>query len=106
MKRLPVPHHFPAGDGSFIRGFVATGCLSAFQDIPDPKSAKHLKRVLRHALQGGTALTAGGRAVNAIQRGDYAGALIAAAAGAAGVLVIEQLLQSKDDKENRHGQEA
>lgn len=83
----------PAGDGSFLRGFVASACLSAAQDVPQAAARKNLKRVLRHALQGGTALTAGGYAVAALRRHDYAGVLIAAAAGAAGVFAIEQLLR-------------
>lgn len=82
-----------AGDGSFLRGFVATACLAAFQDAARPLDARRLKRVLRHALQGGTALAAGGRAVSAMQRGDYQGVALAATAGAAGVLIIERMLR-------------
>lgn len=96
------------GDGSFVRGFVASACLSAFQDVGQPATPQNLKRVLRHALQGGTALTAGGRAVAAVERGDYAGALLAAASGAAGVLLIEQLLRenAQNQREKSHGKEA
>jgi hypothetical protein len=110
-KRLPrhaLPPSGGAGDGSFVRGFVATGCLSAFQDVARPASAQQLKRVLRHALQGGTALTAGSRAVAAIDRGDWAGAVLAGAAGAVGVWIIEQLLRERtgNHQEKPHGQEA
>lgn len=96
------------GDGSFVRGFVASACLSAFQDVPRPATRKNLKRVLRHALQGGTALTAGSRAVAAVNRGAYGEALAALAAGAAGVLIIENLLRAgaAHPQENAHGQEA
>lgn len=101
----------PTGDGSFIRGFVASACLSAFQDVPQPASRKNLKRVLRHALQGGAALTAGGHAVSALRQRNYASALIAAAAGAASVFAIEQLLREAaptkhDNQEKKNGQEA
>lgn len=80
------------GDSDFVRGFVASACLSAFQNAPRELAAGRLQRVLRHGLQGGAALTAGARAAAQIRRGDYAGALVAAAAGAAGVLLIEKLL--------------
>jgi hypothetical protein len=81
------------GDGSLVRGFIAAGCISAFQDVARPATTKNLKRVLRHALPGGTALTAGSRAAEAPDRGDYGRALMAAAAGAAGVLIIENVLR-------------
>jgi len=95
------------GDGSFTRGFVTTACLSAFQDVPCPSSSAHLKRVLRHALQGGTAFAAGSRATVALRQGDYSGALLATALGATGVLLIEQLLRDarRLDREKGDGQE-
>ncbi|MBP6725681.1 MAG: hypothetical protein KA132_00510 [Thauera sp.] len=83
------------GAGSFTQGFVAAGCLSAFQDRPSPASQADVKRVLRHALQGGTALAAGSYAAVALRQQDYTGALVAATAGAAGVLLIERLLRDK-----------
>ncbi len=92
----------------FLRGMVINACLSAFQDVARPTSRKAMKRVLRHSLQGGTALAAGSRAASRLVRGDYAGALIATAAGAAGVLLIEQLLRdiAPSNREENHGQEA
>ncbi|MCP5225414.1 MAG: hypothetical protein H6946_09880 [Thauera sp.] len=81
--RTPILPHLPsaplvtvsrAAGGGFVQGFVAAGCVSAFQDHPAPACAVDLKRVLRHALQGGAAL-------------------VATAAGAAGVLLIERLLR-------------
>jgi hypothetical protein len=81
------------GDGSFTKGFVATSCVSAFQGVSQPASQANLKRVLRHGLQGGTALAAGSRAAMALSHRDYSGALIATAAGAIGVLLIENLLR-------------
>lgn len=94
-----------AAGGDFIRGFVAGGCLSAFQDRPSPTSPADLKRVLRHALQAGTALTAGAQAAAALHRQDYGAALLTAAAGAAGVLFIERMLRdaAQADMEKDNG---
>ena len=80
------------GESDFVRGFVASACLSAFQDSAGELAAGPFRRVLRHGLQGGAALTAGTRVAVDLRRGDYTGALVAAAAGAAGVLLIEKLL--------------
>jgi hypothetical protein len=79
--------------GGFVQGFVTAGCVSAFQDCPSPAGAADLKRVLRHALQGGAALAAGRHAALAMCRRDYTRALAATAAGAVGVLLIERLLR-------------
>lgn len=83
----------------FTRGFVISACLSAFQDAAPPCSPPQLKRVLRHALQGGTAFAAGSRAAMAVHRGDYTAALVSAATGAAGVLLIERML---GDRKRHH----
>lgn len=91
-RAFPKPAAPPDGE-QFLRGFVATACLSAFQDVRKPASKKSLKRVLRHALQGGAALAAGNHAAVALGRRDYTGALLATAAGAAGVLAIEYFLR-------------
>jgi hypothetical protein len=108
MKYHHQPY-FPAviplkGDGSFTQGFVASSCISAFQGVAYPDSKADLKRVLRHGLQGGTALAAGSRAAMALRHGDYSGALLATAAGAAGVLIIEKLLRdsAQPDQEEHH----
>lgn len=93
----------------FLRGMLVGASLAAFQDVPQPASRQALKRVLRHSLQGGTALAAGSRAASRLVRDDYAGALIAAAAGAAGVFLIEQLLRGNalpSNREMKDGQEA
>lgn len=98
-----------AAEGSFIRGFVATACVSAFQDTASPQSSAQLKRILRHALQGGTALAAGTHAAAAVKEGNYLGAALAAATGAVGVLALERLLQTQPvatNGEPTHGQEA
>ncbi|MEE4465330.1 MAG: hypothetical protein A2002_05465 [Pseudomonadales bacterium GWC1_66_9] len=91
----------------FTRAFVATACLSAFQGEPRATSPAQLRRVLRQALQGGTAFAAGSRAATAVRQGDYSSALVATVVGAGGVLLIEQLLRdtTRLDKEKRHGQE-
>lgn len=96
---LPTP-----GDGSFTRGFVSAGCISAFQDMTTSPSQVNYKRVLRHGLQGGTALAAGSRAATALRHRDYSGALIATALGAAGVLLIENLIRdsAKPQEEEHH----
>ncbi len=104
-------HHARSGlpvQGHFVRGLVASACLSAIQDVRTPASPENLKRVLRHALQGGTALAAGAGTAAALERRDYTGALIATAAGVAGVLVIERLLRepARHQQENEDGQEA
>ena len=93
-------------DGSFTRGFVATACLSAFQDARVPSSSVQVKRIFKQALQGGTALAAGAQAANAVQRKDYIGALLAAAVGAAGVLLIDRVLQEPVVQEVTHGEKA
>lgn len=92
---VPVVQPMKNGAGCFTQGFVAAGCLSAFQDCPSSASQVDVKRVLRHALQGGTALAAGNYAAIALRQQDYTKVLVAATAGAAGVLLIERLLREK-----------
>lgn len=114
MNRLAPRTAFPApvrprgAGGGFAQGFVTAGCLSAFQDRPSPQSPADLKRVLRHALQGGTALAAGSQAAQALRQRDYTRALAATVAGAAGVLLIEQLLRdaAPSEQENSNGKKA
>ena len=65
----PLPRLMPAptpriGGATFVQGFG----VSAFQDQASPLSRTELKRVLRHGLQGGTALTAGSAAAHAVRR--------------------------------------
>lgn len=77
---------------SFTQGFVASACISAFQDVAQPKTKADVKKILRHGLQGGTALSAGCSAAAALRQRDYSRALLSAIAGAAGVMLIEKLL--------------
>lgn len=78
----------------FTRGFVATGLLSLFQDRDQLTIGRaDAARILRHALQGGVALSAGSAAAEAVRRQDYATAMTALAGGAAGILAIEKLLR-------------
>jgi hypothetical protein len=77
--------------GIFVRGAVTAGCLSAFQDRPQGETGQG-RRILRHALQGGMALAAGTHAAAAWCECDYTRALVATVTGAAGVLLLEQLL--------------
>ncbi len=94
---------------AFARGFVAAALVAALQDRreteSDPPSAR---KILRHAVQGGTALAAATAAANALHRRDYGLALAAVAAGAGGLIAAEHLLtpchQDKNE-ENGLGQE-
>lgn len=70
----------------FLRGAISAGLLAAIA----PQISR--KEALRHALQGGTALAAGIASANAIDRHDYGSALLALAAGAAGLTAIDCLL--------------
>lgn len=91
---------------SFVRGFVATGLLAAVQDRAARKGGRReRRRLLRLALQGGTALAAGGAAADALQSRDWSRALTAVAAGGLGMLALERVLQDKTDQENGNGQE-
>lgn len=99
----PMP---AAGDRGFVRGFVAAGCISAFQDVENPMTKDNLMRVARQSLQGGVALAAGTGVVHAIRRQDYMSAIVTLATGAAGVYVIEQLMKDKkqnSQKDSEHG---
>lgn len=106
MNRYPLSPYVPpayataphavlpaATSQEFIKGFVMTACLTALQDAPDLRQKANTRRVLRRALQGGTALTAADATARAAARGDYTRALVAASAGAAGVYLIERLLR-------------
>jgi hypothetical protein len=98
MKHAINPYSYATahpfhGGSDFTRGFVAAACVSAFQDIENPAAAANLKRALRYGLQGGTALAAGSHAAQSLRQGSYGSALLAVAAGAAGVLMIENLLR-------------
>jgi hypothetical protein len=87
----------------FMRGFIAAG-LAAAAGARRPARGE----TLRLALRGGTALAAGIAGAGAIDRRDYASALLAVAAGAAGLSVIDYLLfpdSSNMTKEVSHEQE-
>ncbi|MCD2453687.1 hypothetical protein GO003_025235 [Methylicorpusculum oleiharenae] len=100
MKYQPYPyaHSLPQmrGGASFTQGFVASACLSAFQDVNKPCSKADYKRILRQGLQGGTALAAGARSAVALRHGNYTDALLSVAIGAAGVLLLENLLKDSE----------
>jgi len=98
----PSPIRMP-GDGSFTQGFVASACISAFQDVARPGSKADYQRIVRHGLQGGAALAAGSHAARALHRNDYTGALLSIAAGAAGVLLVEHLLREHTGKDKTLG---
>ncbi|MHB1360820.1 MAG: hypothetical protein ACYC5U_12335 [Rhodocyclaceae bacterium] len=90
----PVP-------GSFVRGLVSAGLLAAIQNQPGRPVMD--KRALRLALQGGASLAAASMAAQAWQQRDLSRVLVAVAAGAACVAVIEKLMNTY--KESTDGQE-
>ncbi|SEH28398.1 hypothetical protein [Magnetospirillum fulvum] len=91
---------------AFARGFVATGLLSLFQDRLEPvRSRPNPRKILRHALQGGAALSAATLLAEALRRRDYATVATAAALGAGGVLAAEYLLTHRSNEEADLGQE-
>ncbi|WP_051340262.1 hypothetical protein [Azospirillum halopraeferens] len=92
---------------TFTRGMVAAGLLAAIQDGNSPDAPpRGARRVLRLALQGGAALAAGSAAADALSTRDYPAALLALAAGTAGMVVIEHLLNPQSPaqpEEASHG---
>lgn len=101
----PYPLRYSSrGDGSFTQGFVAAGCISAFQNIAHPAAPENFRRVLRHSLQGGIALAAGSRTAAALHQNDYGAALLTVMTGAASVLLIENLLRdpAQPEQEPHH----
>lgn len=91
----------------FTRGMVATGLLTAVQNrwAPGARPAEP-RAILRHGLQGGAALAAASVAADALRTRDYARLALAVAAGAAGVAVIEHLLNPVEElpeNEDLHG---
>lgn len=90
----------------FTRGLVATGLLTAVQGRWTEGGRPDGRRILRHALQGGAALAAASAAADALRTRDYAALLLAVAAGAAGVVAVERLLNPADAPprhEDSHG---
>ncbi len=92
-KRLPPGNITKLND--FVRGFVTTGLISAIDQSAKGRPVLANRRVLRHALQGGTALTAAVAAAHAVQRRDYATAVTAVTVGAVGVYTLDCLLRGK-----------
>jgi len=78
----------------FLRGFVAAGLLTAIRDRLDPEEpTANSRKVLRHAVQGGCALTAATLAARALTRRDYGPAILAAGLGTAGLIAAEYALR-------------
>lgn len=96
MKARRMRLNGEIGD-SFMRGLVSAGLLAGVQQTAAPARPR---RVMRLALQGGVALAAGSAALEALRRDRAGWALVAVAAGAAGLLVAEQLLQDEITEEN------
>lgn len=116
----------PAADAArpaevFVRGFVAAALLSALQDraagptppaptlpapTPPAPTLPDWRKVLRHGLQGGAALTAGTLSAQAVARRDYGTGAAAILVGAAAVMAVETTLNSPPFlQENPLGQE-
>jgi hypothetical protein len=90
----------------FVRGFVAAALLSALQDRAAGPTPPDWRKVLRHGLQGGAALTAGTLSAQAVARRDYATGAAAVLAGAAAVMAVETTLNFPSFlQENPLGQE-
>jgi len=90
----------PEMSANFTRGMVAAGLLTAVQErwaggLPPPG-----RKILRYALQGGAALAAGAAAAEAVRSRNLAGSVLAVAAGVAGVVAIEHLLNPADAPAN------
>lgn len=83
-KGLRVGRLLDEAQDGFVKGFVATGLLTALRDGQDRQ------QVLRQALLGGTALATGSAAATAADRGSKAAALIALAAGSAALYLLTQ----------------
>lgn len=84
-----IRHAFDDGEArnGFLRGFIAAGLVATTQ-----ARAPKRRQALRLALQSGTAMAAAIAGANALDRRDYASALIAVAAGAAGLSALNYLL--------------
>lgn len=81
---------------SFVRGFISAGLLAG---IVKPGMAPAPRRVLRLALQGGVALSAGAATLAALRRDSPGGALASVTAGAATLMAIEHLLPEETTEE-------
>lgn len=85
----------------FIRGVVATGLICAIQDSGEVgkkgqrKRKSNQRKLLKHAMQGGFAVSAGMGVATLLQQGRYhhAGGLLLA--GAFGIAASEWLLTRK-----------
>ncbi|GHU19893.1 hypothetical protein FACS189475_07890 [Betaproteobacteria bacterium] len=90
----------------FMRGFIVAG-LAAATSAGRSTNEESGRETLRLALRGGAALAAGVAGANAIDRRDYGLALLAVAAGAAGLGAINYLFleSSSNEKESIDEQE-
>lgn len=109
MKRRDRPALARESGGcvaDFTRGMVAAGLLTAVQGRWTRGGRTDGRTILRHALQGGVALAAASAAADALRTRDYAAIVLAVAAGAAGVVAVEHLLNPADTPprhEDSHG---
>lgn len=90
------PPLVPEIQGNFVRGFVSAGLLAGFQSAGEKRrTPANARRILRLALQGGAALSAGGATVDALRQDSPVRALAAIAAGVVALAVIERLLHDE-----------
>lgn len=102
VKALALPEM----SATFTRGMVAAALLTAVQERWTGGAPPSGRKILRYALQGGAALAAGTAAAEAVRSRNAAGAVLAVAAGVAGVVALEHLLNPADtpaNPENAHG---
>ena len=105
-RRLAGTLTVPELSATFTRGMVAAALLTAVQERWTAGSPPPAGKILRYALQGGAALAAGTAAAEAVRTRNPAGAVLAVAAGVAGVVAIEHLLnpaESPAHEENSLG---
>ncbi len=102
---LPVDpvNGFAGIRGEFIKGFVATGTLTAIQARGMRPAVD--RRTLRLALQGGIALATGAAVAEAWRSRAATRALGSAMVGVAALVVTESLMQERKIKEIDNGQE-
>lgn len=91
---------------TFVRGFLASALLSAVQDRAAGGGPTPWRRVIRHGVQGGAALTAATIAAEAVVTRQYGIGLAAVTVGGAAIAAAEAALQTINSmQEISHGQE-
>ncbi|MDR2112008.1 MAG: hypothetical protein LBQ62_02730 [Candidatus Accumulibacter sp.] len=105
LPSVVSPMADPEARNGFVRGFIVAGLVAAVTGEKRAAGGQTRAETLRLALQGGTALAAGIAGANALDRRDYGSALIAVAAGAAGLSAIDYLFTETSFNEKETGDE-